>query len=91
MTVSIRVMSAGEGYKHVVRTVAASDGDRALSTPLTRCYCGAKHPQSMKLHFPLWSRRNEQETHATAVIFDTSEMTDFRSTSAPSTLSMDSA
>ena len=38
MTVSMRVMSAGEGYKYLLRSVAAADGDRSLSTPLTRYY-----------------------------------------------------
>lgn len=38
MTVSMRVMSAGEGYKYLLKTVAAGDGNRALSTPLTRYY-----------------------------------------------------
>jgi len=38
VTVSIRVMSAGDGYKYLLRTVAAGDGDRSLSTPLTRYY-----------------------------------------------------
>lgn len=38
MTVSMRVMSAGDGYKYLLRTVVASDGDRSLSTPLTRYY-----------------------------------------------------
>lgn len=38
MTVSMRVMSAGDGYKYLLRTVAAGDGDRALTTPLTRYY-----------------------------------------------------
>ena len=38
MTVSMRVMSAGDGYKYPLRTVAAGDGDRSLSTPLTRYY-----------------------------------------------------
>ena len=36
MTVSMRVMSAGDGYKYLLRTVAANDGDRSMSTPLTR-------------------------------------------------------
>jgi len=36
MTVSMRVMSAGDGYKCLLRMVAAADGDRPLSTPLTR-------------------------------------------------------
>lgn len=38
MTVSMRVMSAGNGYEYLLRTVAAGDGDRSLSTPLTRYY-----------------------------------------------------
>ncbi|MDQ0728778.1 MobF family relaxase [Microbacterium sp. W4I20] len=38
MTVSMRVMSAGDGYRYLLRTVAAGDGDRSLSTPLTRYY-----------------------------------------------------
>lgn len=38
VTVSMRVMSAGDGYKYLLHTVAAADGDRSLSTPLTRYY-----------------------------------------------------
>jgi hypothetical protein len=38
MTVSMRVMSAGDGYKYLLKTIAAADGDRPLSTPLTRYY-----------------------------------------------------
>ncbi|WP_345803398.1 MobF family relaxase [Microbacterium sp. AZCO] len=34
----MRVMSAGDGYKYLLRTVAAGDGVRSLSTPLTRYY-----------------------------------------------------
>ena len=44
MTVSMRVMSAGDGYKYLLRTVAAADGDRSLSTPLTRYYVEAGTP-----------------------------------------------
>ncbi|TDO92382.1 MobF family relaxase [Enemella evansiae] len=44
MTVSMRVMSAGDGYKYLLRTVAAADGDRTLSTPLTRYYVEAGTP-----------------------------------------------
>ena len=44
MSVSMRVMSAGEGYKYLLRTVAAADGDRPLSTPLTRYYAEAGTP-----------------------------------------------
>lgn len=41
MTVSMRVMSAGDSYKYLLRTVAVADGDRSLSTPLTRYYAEA--------------------------------------------------
>ena len=44
MTVSMRVMSAGDGYKYLLRTVAAGDGDRSLSTPLTRYYTDEGSP-----------------------------------------------
>lgn len=38
MTVSLRRMSAGSGYQYLLRSVAAGDGSRTLSTPLTRYY-----------------------------------------------------
>lgn len=45
MTVSMRVMLAGDDYKYLLRTVVAGDGDRSLSTPLTRYYAEAgTHP-----------------------------------------------
>ena len=44
VTVSMRVMSAGDGYNYLLRTVAAADGDRELSTPLTRYYVEAVTP-----------------------------------------------
>ncbi|GAA2099147.1 hypothetical protein GCM10009841_12880 [Microlunatus panaciterrae] len=44
MTVSMRVMSAGDGYKYLLKTIAAADGDRPLSTPLTRYYVAAGTP-----------------------------------------------
>lgn len=40
----MRVMSAGQGYKYLLRSVAAGDGDRAFSTPLTRYYAEAGTP-----------------------------------------------
>jgi conjugative relaxase-like TrwC/TraI family protein len=40
----MRVMSAGDGYKYLLRTVVAADGDRRLSTPLTRYYMEAGTP-----------------------------------------------
>ena len=44
MTVSMRKMSAGEGYKYLLRSVVAGDGNRSLSTPLTRYYAEAGTP-----------------------------------------------
>ncbi|WP_404434214.1 relaxase domain-containing protein [Microbacterium lacus] len=44
VTVSMRVMSAGDGYKYLLRTVAAGDGNRPLSTPLTRYYAAEGTP-----------------------------------------------
>jgi conjugative relaxase-like TrwC/TraI family protein len=44
MTVSMGVMSAGDGYKYLLKSVAAGDGDRNLSTPLTRYYAEAGSP-----------------------------------------------
>lgn len=38
MTVSMRRMTAGDGYKYLLKSVAYGDGERAMSTPLTRCY-----------------------------------------------------
>ncbi|MFF2485139.1 MobF family relaxase [Microbacterium sp. NPDC058062] len=40
----MRVMSAGDGYKYLLRTVAAGDSARSLSTPLTRYYTEAGTP-----------------------------------------------
>ena len=34
----MRRMSAGSGYQYLLRSVAAGDGQRAMSTPLTRYY-----------------------------------------------------
>ncbi|GAA1750491.1 MobF family relaxase [Agromyces humatus] len=34
----MRVMSAGDGFRYLLRTVAAGDGERSMSTPLTRYY-----------------------------------------------------
>lgn len=40
----MRVMSAGDGYKYLLRSIVAGDGDRSLSTPLTRYYSEAGTP-----------------------------------------------
>lgn len=34
----MRVMSAGDGYRYLLRTVVAGDGVRSMATPLTRYY-----------------------------------------------------
>jgi len=44
MTVSMRVMSAGDGFRYLLRTVAVGDGDRPPSTPLTRYYSAEGTP-----------------------------------------------
>jgi conjugative relaxase-like TrwC/TraI family protein len=44
VTVSMRVVSAGNGYKYLLRTVAAGDGQRSLSAPLTRYYSAKGTP-----------------------------------------------
>ncbi len=40
----MRVMSAGRGYQYLLRSVVAGDGNRSLSTPLTRYYAEAGTP-----------------------------------------------
>jgi conjugative relaxase-like TrwC/TraI family protein len=44
VTVSMRVMTPGDGYNYLLRSVAAGDGNRALSTPLTRYYSDVGAP-----------------------------------------------
>jgi conjugative relaxase-like TrwC/TraI family protein len=44
VTVSLRRVSAGSGYQYLLRSVAAGDGSRALSTPLTRYYSDVGTP-----------------------------------------------
>lgn len=38
VTVSMRVLSAGDGYRYLLRSIATGDGDRDLASPLTRYY-----------------------------------------------------
>jgi conjugative relaxase-like TrwC/TraI family protein len=38
VTVSMRVMSAGDGYRYLLQSVAAGDGHRSLTTPLIAYY-----------------------------------------------------
>lgn len=73
MTVSMRVMSAGDGYRYLLKSVAAGDGDRSLSTPLTRYYTEAGSPPGFWLgtgiaafgrgNLPVGSRASEQQLH----------------------------
>ncbi len=44
MVVSLRRMSAGHGYKYLLKTVVVGDGERDLSTPLTRYYAETGTP-----------------------------------------------
>ncbi|MGN6250270.1 MAG: MobF family relaxase [Marmoricola sp.] len=44
MVVSLRKMSAGHGYKYLLKTVVVGDGQRGLSTPLTRYYAETGTP-----------------------------------------------
>jgi conjugative relaxase-like TrwC/TraI family protein len=44
MTVSMRVVSAGDGYRYLLKTVAVGDGNRDLTTPLTCYYAEAGTP-----------------------------------------------
>ena len=46
MTVPMRLMSAGNGYRYFLESVVAGDGDRSVSTPLTRYYTEAGCPPS---------------------------------------------
>lgn len=44
MTVSMRLMSAGDGFRYLLRTVVANDGKRSMSTSLTRYYSAMGTP-----------------------------------------------
>lgn len=44
VTVSMRVMTAGDGYKYLLRTVVVGDRERSLPTLLTRCYSAEGTP-----------------------------------------------
>jgi conjugative relaxase-like TrwC/TraI family protein len=44
VTVSIKRMSAGDGYRYLMRSVAAGDGARDMSSPLTRYYTESGNP-----------------------------------------------
>jgi hypothetical protein len=44
MTVSIKRMSAGDGYRYLMKSVVVGDGERDLGTPLTRYYAAKGNP-----------------------------------------------
>lgn len=44
VTVSIRVMTAGEGYRYLLNSVVTGDGDRDAASVLTRYYAEAGTP-----------------------------------------------
>src|SRR4051794_8409411 len=44
VTVSLRPMTAGTGYRYLMQTVAIGDGDQTMSTPLTRYYTESGTP-----------------------------------------------
>lgn len=44
MTLSIKRMSAGDGYRYLMRSVAVGDGARDMSSPLTRYYTESGNP-----------------------------------------------
>lgn len=53
VTVSIRVMTAGEGYRYLLSTVVNGDGDRDAATALTRYYAEAGTPMRSKSSYVL--------------------------------------
>ncbi|MGO3065853.1 MAG: relaxase domain-containing protein, partial [Brevibacterium linens] len=44
MTVSIRVMTAGDGYRYLLNSVVTGDGDRDAASALTRYYLESGTP-----------------------------------------------
>jgi conjugative relaxase-like TrwC/TraI family protein len=44
MTVSMRVIHSGKGYRYLLKSVAVGDGDRSMADPLTRYYTEAGTP-----------------------------------------------
>lgn len=44
MVMTIRVMSSGKGYEYLLKSVAAGDGNREMSIPLTRYYTETGSP-----------------------------------------------
>jgi len=67
VTVSMRVMSAGKGYQYLLRSVAAGDGNRSLSTPLTRYYSEAGTPPGRWMGTGVYAFGDGQLTPGTVV------------------------
>lgn len=44
MVMTIRIMSSGKGYEYLLHSVVAGDGDREMSSPLTRYYTETGNP-----------------------------------------------
>ena len=44
MTVSMKPISSGEGYRYLLRSVVVSDGCRTMDSPITRYYTDAGTP-----------------------------------------------
>src|SRR5690625_1850244 len=44
VVMTIRVMSSGMGYEYLLKSVAAGDGNREMSSPLTRYYTETGSP-----------------------------------------------
>ncbi|QIK77345.1 relaxase domain-containing protein [Nocardioides piscis] len=60
-------MSAGSGYQYLLRSVAAGDGNRQLSTPLTRYYTEAGTPPGRWLGSGLHALGNGEIRHGDVV------------------------
>ncbi|WP_236757793.1 MobF family relaxase, partial [Aeromicrobium sp. PE09-221] len=60
-------MSAGSGYKYLLKSVVVGDGDRSLSTPLTRYYAEAGNPPGFWMGSGLAAFGSDQLTTGTRV------------------------
>lgn len=67
VTVSMRVMSAGEGFRYLLRSVVVGDRDRSLSTPLTRYYSAEGTPPGRWTGSGLPSLQSHEITEGTEV------------------------
>ena len=68
MTVSMRVMSAGNGYQYLLRSVVAGDGNRqAMLDPLTRYYTEEGTPPGRWMGSGLHALRRRSDQPGTEV------------------------